>query len=137
MYAPQIQAQQSDISVSQLRAIQTRKFSNVDMPKLTNAIEVASQTYGLTTVCTQYKTEGLMWCDANKVAGVYTGNIPNVSFLLRADTKQKATYLRVAYVFSPQNLPLAETKDFYGKFFKSMGDILFVESQKFDMQEIN
>lgn len=119
--------------------MQTRKFVGVDIAKISIAIETIVQEYGLTTTCAHDKSNSIKWCDANRTAGIYTGGeaIPNISFLINADAKQKATILRVSYTQTPQNQSQSASVDFYNKFFRKMGDILFIEAQKIDLQEIN
>jgi hypothetical protein len=132
--APHVHAQQNEIGTLQLRAMQTRKFLNVDMAKLTNAIETVLHSYGLTTACAKFNTDTLLWCDVNTVQNnMYT----YLDFLLRADTKEKVTYLRVSYIKGQHSKSPTQQENFYRNFFKNIGDTLFVESQKFDMQEIN
>ena len=128
----QAQAQQGDGGFLQLRSMQTRKFINVDLKKLTNAIESVVQIQGFNSgLCSTNVPDTLHYCHA------YTNSSNRIDFLMQSNVKDKTSILRVSYTKQFQEPPPQEAIDFYSKFFKSMGDILFVDSQKLDMQEIN
>jgi len=122
--------QHSDQSIAQTRAMQTRKFINVDLKKLISGIENVVQNPHNTCLASSIKPDTLTWCYA-------VTNQGRLDFLIQSNIKDKTSILRVSYTKQFQEPSPQEAKDFYSKFFKSMGDILFVDSQKLDMQEIN
>jgi len=131
MVNPQAHAQEGGDSPLQLRAMQTRKFANVDLKKLTNAIEAYLNINGFVGHCKASEDDSMYYCSAFTNRGIY------LSFMLQSNIRDKTSLLRVSYIKYLQIQSPQEAKDFYSKFFKSMGDILFVDSQKLDMQEIN
>ena len=134
------QAQCKETSITQRRIIETRKFSKVDILKLIEAIDAVNVEIGFFSPgCSNLPKQNLMfWCQAYISSTPLKGKPGTITFLLKYDEKENATYLRIVFNASLGNIKENEFKDeLYIEYFRILGNFLFIDAQKIDLQEIN